>query len=164
MEIIFDNVRKYILALQEVGSFTAEDIATMSGVALGTVKNIISGKTEKNPGIVTILKIITALGGNLNDAVGYEKKKEIEVNSMISLKESYEIRISDITKESEDRIADIKEMCDIRVADIIKSCDTRVEDVLKCCEARVADVRKFYEDLIKNGNNNYPLQAGGFTK
>lgn len=155
MEIIFENVRKYILALQEAGGFTNEDIATMSGVAFGTVKNIISGKTEKNPGIVTILKIITALGGNLNDAVGYEKKKEIEVNSMISLKESYEIRIADIIKESDDRIADIKEMCDIRVADVIK-----------CCEARVSDIIKIYETILKQVNQSYSFDPGvsGFQK
>ena len=145
MEIIFENVRKYILALQEAGGFTNEDIATMSGVALGTVKNIITGKTEKNPGIVTILKIITSLGGNLNDAVGYEKKKEIEVNSMISLKESYEMRIADIISSSETRIEDIKAMCETRISDILKCCETRIADILKCCEMRIADYKEIYE-------------------
>lgn len=147
MEIIFENVRKYILALQDAGGFTNEDIATMSGVAIGTVKNIISGKTEKNPGIVTILKIITALGGNLNDAVGYEKKKEIEVNSMISLKESYEMRIADIINASETRIEDIKAMCETRIADILKCCETRIADMRQNYEERLNDYKEMIEGL-----------------
>ena len=138
MEIIMDNVRQYILALKEAGSFSTNDISNLSGVPIETVKNILSGKTSKNAGFGTVAKIIISLGGDLNELVGYEKKKEIEVNSTVSLKETYEMRISDIISSYETRIEDIKALCELRVS-----------DVQKCCEIRISDMRKNYEERLE---------------
>jgi transcriptional regulator with XRE-family HTH domain len=138
MEILMDNVRQYILALKEAGSFSTNDIANLSGVPLETVKNILSGKTSKNAGFGTIAKLVISLGGDLNELIGYEKKKEIEVNSTVSLKETYEMRISDITSSYETRIEDIKALCELRVS-----------DVQKCCEIRISDMRKNYEERLE---------------
>jgi transcriptional regulator with XRE-family HTH domain len=138
MEILMDNVRQYILALKEAGSFSTNDIANLSGVPLETVKNILSGKTSKNAGFGTIAKLVISLGGDLNELIGYEKKKEIEVNSTVSLKETYEMRISDITNSYETRIEDIKALCELRVS-----------DVQKCCEIRISDMRKNYEERLE---------------
>jgi transcriptional regulator with XRE-family HTH domain len=136
MEIGYDKVREYILALMKAGDFTYEDAANLSGTPAQTVRNIATGKTP-DPKFGTLAKIILSLGGDLNEIVGYEKKKEIEVNSTVSLKETYEMRIADLTKSYEDRIADIKAFS-----------DQRVEDVQKCYELRLADVKHFYEELI----------------
>ena len=133
-----DNVRQYILALKEAGSFSTNDISNLSGVPIETVKNILSGKTSKNAGFGTVAKIIISLGGDLNELVGYEKKKEIEVNSTVSLKETYEMRISDIISSYETRIEDIKALCELRVS-----------DVQKCCEIRISDMRKNYEERLE---------------
>ncbi len=138
MEILMDNVRQYILALKEAGSFSTNDISNLSGVPLETVKNILSGKTSKNAGFGTIAKLVISLGGDLNELIGYEKKKEIEVNSTVSLKETYEMRISDITNSYETRIEDIKALCELRVS-----------DVQKCCEIRISDMRKNYEERLE---------------
>ncbi len=138
MEILMDNVRQYILALKEAGSFSTNDISNLSGVPLETVKNILSGKTSKNAGFGTIAKLVISLGGDLNELIGYEKKKEIEVNSTVSLKETYEMRISDITSSYETRIEDIKALCELRVS-----------DVQKCCEIRISDMRKNYEERLE---------------
>lgn len=138
MEIVMDNVRQYILALKEAGSFSTNDISNLSGVPIETVKNILSGKTSKNAGFGTVAKIIISLGGDLNELVGYEKKKEIEVNSTVSLKETYEMRISDIINSYETRIEDIKALCELRVS-----------DVQKCCEIRISDMRKNYEERLE---------------
>ena len=136
MEIAIDKIKEYITALKNAGNFTLEDIANLSGIPLATVRNIFSGKTP-DARFSTVSKIIISLGGDLNELIGYEKKKEIEINSTVSLKETYEMRITDIINSYELRIADIKELC-----------NTRIEDVMKCCEARIADIRKIYEDLI----------------
>lgn len=138
MEILMDNVRQYILALKEAGSFSTNDISNLSGVPLETVKNILSGKTSKNAGFGTIAKLVISLGGDLNELIGYEKKKEIEVNSTVSLKETYEMRISDIASSYETRIEDIKALCELRVS-----------DVQKCCEIRISDMRKNYEERLE---------------
>lgn len=136
MEIALENAREYIVALKEAGNFTLEDIANVSGIPLQTVRNIISGKTP-DARFGTVAKIVLSLGGDLNELVGYEKKKEIEVNSTVSLKETYEMRIADLIKSYEERIEDIKTFCELRVADI-----------QRCCEVRIADSKRNFEERL----------------
>ncbi len=116
MEVIMENVRQYILALTKAGDFSQKDLADTSGVPLETVKNFLSGKTIKNTGFATIAKMIVALGGDMNASIGYEKKKEIEINTTLSLKETYEARIEELAKSYETRIEDYKGFCDLRMA------------------------------------------------
>lgn len=125
MEIGYDKIREYIGALLKAGDFSYEDAANLSGTPVQTIRNIVTGKTP-DPKFGTVAKLITALGGDLNEIIGYEKKKEIEVNSMVSLKETYEMRI----------------------ADLIKSYEERIEDVKALCEARIADMRQIYKEII----------------
>ena len=136
MEIVLEKARQYILALKEAGNFTHEDMANISGIPLPTIKNICSGKTP-DARFGTVAKIVISLGGDLNELVGYEHKKEIEVNSTVSLKETYEMRIADLINSYEQRIEDVKALCELRVA-----------DVQKCCDARIADLRQNYEERI----------------
>ena len=134
MEIGIEKVKEYIIALKNTGNFSYEDIANQSGIPLQTVRNIFTGKTP-DPRFNTIAKIIISLGGDLNELVGYEKKKEIEVNSTVSLKETYEMRIADLINSYEKRIEDIKAFCELRV-----------DDMQRCCELRLADMKRFYEE------------------
>jgi intein/homing endonuclease len=136
MEIGNDKIREYLNALKDSGDFTYEDIANLSGIPHQTVRNIYTGKTP-DPRFGTVAKIILSLGGDLNEIVGYEKKKEIEVNSTVTIKETYEMRIADLIKSYDDRIADIKSFS-----------DQRVVDVQKCYDLRLADMKKFYEERI----------------
>ena len=136
MEIGNEKVREYLTALKNTGNFSYEDIANLSGIPLQTVRNIYTGKTP-DPRFATIAKIIISLGGDLNEIIGYEKKKEIEVNSTVSLKETYEMRIADLIKSYETRIEDVKHFCELRVA-----------DVQKCCEIRLADMRRSFEERL----------------
>jgi DNA-binding Xre family transcriptional regulator len=125
MEIAVEKAREYILALKQAGNFTSEDMANISGIPLPTIRNICSGKTP-DARFGTIAKIVISLGGDLNELIGYEKKKEIEVNSTVSLKETYEMRI----------------------ADLIRSYDTRIEDIKAMCEIRIADIKQIYEERL----------------
>lgn len=146
MEIVLDKAREYILALKEAGNFTFEDIANISGIPLPTVKNICSGKTP-DARFGTIAKVVISLGGDLNELIGYEKNKEIAVNSTVSLKETYEMRIADLIKSYEDRIEDLKELCAARIA-----------DVQKCCDIRIADIKQNYEDRMKEQKELFMCQ------
>lgn len=141
MEIISGKTREYILALKEAGNFKYEDIANQSGIPLQTVRNICSGKTADSR-FDTIAKIVISLGGDLNEIVGYEKQKGIEVNSMVSLKETYEMRIADIINSYEQRIEDVKALCEIRIADVHKCCETRIADIKQNYEERIAELKR----------------------
>jgi transcriptional regulator with XRE-family HTH domain len=136
MEIGNEKAKEYLIALKETGSFSYEDIANLSGIPVQTVRNIYTGKTP-DPRFATVAKIIISLGGDLNEIIGYEKKKEIEVNSTVSLKETYEMRITDLIKSYEERIADVKALC-----------EQRVEDAQKCCELRLTDMKRNYEERL----------------
>ena len=138
MEIVLDKARDYILALKDAGNFTFEDMANVSGIPLQTIRNICSGKTP-DARFGTIAKVVISMGGDLNELIGYEKKKEIEVNSTVSLKETYEMRIADLIKSYETRIEDIKALC-----------ETRVSDVKNCCEIRLADMKRNYEERLND--------------
>ena len=128
MEIGMDKVKEYITALKNAGDFTYEDIANLSGIPHQTVRNIFTGKTP-DPRFATVAKIIISLGGDLNEIIGYEKKKEIEVNSTVSLKETYEMRIADLIKSYEDRIEDVKAFCELRLADTRKCYEERITEL-----------------------------------
>lgn len=143
MEFAIEKAKEYILALKQAGNFTAEDIANLSGIPLPTIRNIITGKTP-DARFGTIAKIVISLGGDLNELIGYEKKKEIEINSTVSLKETYEMRIADLIKSYEDRIEDIKKLCDIRVADVQKCCDIRIADMKQIFEERLKEQREIF--------------------
>lgn len=125
---INDRVKEYLTALKDAGDFTYEDIANLSGIPQQTVRNIYTGKTP-DPRFATVAKIIISLGGDLNEIIGYDKKKEIEVNSTVSLKETYEMRIADLVKSYEERIEDIKAFCELRLADMRKSYEERIAEL-----------------------------------
>ena len=141
MEIGYDRIREYIVALMKAGNFTYEDAANLSGTPVQTVRNIATGKTP-DPKFGTVAKIIISLGGDLNEIVGYEKKKEIEVNSTVSLKETYEMRIADLVKSYEERIEDVKAFSDQRVADLKKLYEERFEDLKKLYAELLAELRE----------------------
>ena len=141
MEIGNEKVREYLVALKNSGNFSYEDIANLSGLPQQTVRNIFSGKTP-DPRFATVAKIIISLGGDLNEIIGYEKKKEIEVNSTVSLKETYEMRIADLVKSYDTRIDDLKSLCELRIADVQRCCEVRLADMRKCYEERLAEQRE----------------------
>ena len=145
MEIVFDKAKDYILALKEAGSFTSEDIANISGIPLSTVRNICTGKTP-DARFGTIAKLVISLGGDLNELIGYEKKKEIEVNSTVSLKETYEMRIADLIKSYEARIEDMKAFCELRISDVQKCCETRISDMRHSFEERLTEQKQLLLD------------------
>ena len=128
MEVLNNKVREYLHALKDAGPFSYEDIANVSGIPIQTVRNIYTGKTH-DPGFATIAKIIISLGGDLSEIIGYEKKKEIEVNSTVSLKETYEMRIADQAKAYEARIEDVKALCELRLADMRKIYEDRIAEL-----------------------------------
>ena len=154
MEIVLDKARDYILALKDAGNFTAEDMANISGIPLSTIRNICSGKTP-DARFGTVAKLVISLGGDLNELIGYEKKKEIEVNSTVSLKETYEMRIADIIKSYEARIEDLKNLCELRISDIQSCCETRVSDLKHNFEERLEAQKQLLLSLKLNNNENF---------
>lgn len=73
----YATVKNRILVLCEEKHFTINKLATESGVAPSTVKNILYGKS-KNPGIVTLKMLCDGLGISLIDFFNAPEFKELE--------------------------------------------------------------------------------------
>lgn len=152
LDSLLQRIREYIIFLKETGNFTWEDIEKLSGEPASTLRKFCSGKTE-NIHFDALLNIVSALGGNINDAVSYSQQKEAEVNSVITLKESYEQQIDALIKSFEARMEDMQKTCEIRIDDIEKVCESRINDILKCCELRVSDLKQGYETRLQEYKN-----------
>lgn len=87
-------VKDYLNTLKSAGGYSWADIANISGIPETTVRKVFSGETA-DPRFETIAKLVIAMGGDMNDAVDNKKKKEIEISSTITLKESCEMRLED---------------------------------------------------------------------
>ena len=87
-------VKDYLHALKDAGDYSWADISSVSGYPESTIRKIFSGETA-DPRFETVAKIVLAMGGDLGEAISHSKKKEIEVSSTISLKESCDQRLAD---------------------------------------------------------------------
>ena len=87
-------VKDYLNTLKSAGGYSWADIANISGIPEATVRKVFSGETA-DPRFETIAKLVIAMGGDINDVINNKKKKEIEISSTISLKESCEMRLDD---------------------------------------------------------------------
>lgn len=98
----------YLNALKTKGNFTYDSISKLSGVPEATIKNIFSGKTE-DPRFDTVSAIVASMGGSLDAVYTVAKKEDVETNSVLALKETYEQRIKETNEHYQQRITDIKE-------------------------------------------------------
>ena len=127
----------YLNTLKTQGNFTFETISKLSGVAEPTVKNIFYGKTD-DPRFETVSKIIKAMGGSLDAVYSATKKEDMEANSVIAIKESYESRIKNLTEHFQQHHDDLKEGYEKRLADkreIIDSCNKHIQTLEKECRS-----------------------------
>lgn len=88
-------VRDYLNALKNKGNFTATEIANLSGIPEATIRKILSGETA-DPRFDTVAKLVSAMGGSMDEVLENKVEKDIEMNALLVLKETYEERIKDI--------------------------------------------------------------------
>ncbi len=93
-------VKDYLNALKNKGNFSWSDLSNLSGIPDATIRKIFSGETA-DPRLETVVKLVTAMGGSMDELVnGGEKKEEVEMNAIMAIKEVYEARIADIKESS----------------------------------------------------------------
>ena len=73
----YTAIKNRILSLCEEKRFTINKLATESGVAPSTIKNILYGKSQ-NPGIVTLKILCDGLGISLFEFFDTEVFKKLE--------------------------------------------------------------------------------------
>lgn len=100
-------VKNYLISLKNKGNFTWSDLSEMSGLPEATIRKIFSGETA-DPRFETVAKLVSAMGGSLDEIIQGKKASEIETNAVIAIKESYEARISDLKASALEHITSLK--------------------------------------------------------
>lgn len=95
-------VKEYLKNLKSKGNFSWSELSSLSGIPDATIRKIFSGETA-DPRMETVVKLITAMGGSLDELAYGEKKKETEINAIMAMKEVYETRIAEIKESSAER-------------------------------------------------------------
>ena len=94
-------VRESLKALQIKADISCAEWSNLSTVPEATIRKILSGETP-DPRFDTIVKLVSSVGGSVDDVIGGKKGSEIENNAVIVLKEAYESRIDALRERVED--------------------------------------------------------------
>lgn len=92
-------MKDYLNALKSKGNFSWGDLSSLSGLPDATIRKIFSGETA-DPRLETVARLVTAMGGSLDEMIGRGKKEKVEMNAIMTVKEVYEARIADIKASS----------------------------------------------------------------
>lgn len=85
-------VKDSLKALQIKVGISCSEWSKLSTVPEATIRKILSGETP-DPRFDTIVKLVTSVGGSMEDIIGAKKESEIENKAVIVLKDTYEARI-----------------------------------------------------------------------
>lgn len=94
-------VKDRLNALKIKADISCAEWSKLSTVPEATIRKILSGETP-DPRFDTVMKLVAAVGGSMDDVVGVKKEAEIENNAVLTLKEAYESRIEALRERVED--------------------------------------------------------------
>ena len=94
-------VKESLKALQTKAGITLLEWSNLSTVPEATIRKILSGETQ-SPSFDNVLKLVTSVGGSMDDVIGAKKESDIENNAVMVLKEAYESRIEALRERIED--------------------------------------------------------------
>ena len=100
-------VRDYLVSLKNKGNFSWTDLSEMSGLPDTTIRKIFSGETA-DPRFETVVRLVSAMGGSLDDILGKKEEEKIEINAILALKDTYELRISEMKLSSSELISSLR--------------------------------------------------------
>ena len=86
-------VKDNLNALKLKVGISCSEWSKLSTVPEVTIRKILSGDTP-DPRFETIFKLVSSVGGSMDDIFGGKKETEIENNAVMVLKDTYETKIS----------------------------------------------------------------------
>lgn len=101
-------VREYLTSLKNKGNFSWSELSEMSGLPDATIRKIFSGETA-DPRFETVARLVTAMGGSLDEILGKAKPEmKAEASAVTDVREIYEVRIEEIKRSSVEHIESLK--------------------------------------------------------
>lgn len=135
-------VNRYLRQLKEKTEMSWADIALASRIPESTLRKIFSGET-KSPSFDTVMQIVIAMGGSINDLVaGVDPNTVIDPNQVISKAHEHQPEgcrglhgechmVMSVTNTYEARIIDLKESFTERSIHYRNQNDARLDDMKK---------------------------------
>lgn len=80
-------------ALKTKAGISCSEWSKLSTVPEPTIRKILSGETP-DPRFESVYKLVTSIGGSMDEIVGVKKEAEIENNAVMVLKDTYETKIA----------------------------------------------------------------------
>lgn len=80
-------------ALKTKAGISCSEWSKLSTVPEPTIRKILSGETP-DPRFDSVYKLVTSVGGSMDEIVGVKKEAEIETNAVMVLKDTYETKIA----------------------------------------------------------------------
>ena len=111
-------VKDYLATLKNAGDYSWTEISNITGLPESTIRKIFSGETA-DPRFETVQRLVSAMGGSLDEISERKKGEEPETNAVMAVKEVYEARIQDIKASEAEYVASLKR-------------DKRVLTILSC--------------------------------
>lgn len=100
-------VKEYLNELKTAGNFSWNDLSKLSGLPDATIRKIFSGETA-DPRLETVVRLVTAMGGSMDELVGGSKKEEAETNGILPIEAFYEARIAEIKASSAELVNSLR--------------------------------------------------------
>lgn len=120
--------------------------ATLNLVPESTVKNLCTKKTD-NPGIITLMRIMDAVGGSFDEMLHPEKNKdEVKETSILAIKDLYLAQREETQANNEAHIANIRAHYEQHISEKNAS----FEKIETHYEKRLADKREVIAELEKH--------------
>ena len=95
-----DFMPKYLAQLREKSGLSWVELSAATRLPDSTIRKIFNGETT-DPRLETISLIVSAMGGSLDTLVsGKPEMRDVEMNALNLLRESYEKRIQDMRTSS----------------------------------------------------------------
>ena len=94
-------VKDRLNALKIKAGVSCAEWSKLSTVPEPTIRKILSGESP-DPRFDTVFKLVTSIGGSMDDIVGATKESEIENNAVMVLKDAYESRIEALRERLDD--------------------------------------------------------------
>lgn len=145
-----EKLSSYLNEKRVQNGLTYEALANISNIPEPTIKNLCSGKT-KNPGIETIIPIITAVGGSFDEMINGKNNDEVKETSIIAIKDVYEYQLAALKETNEEHVHNIRSHYEQHHEDLKENYERRLSDKRELIES--------YKEQIQNLK-----KEGHFTK
>lgn len=141
-----EKLSSYLNEKRVQNGLTYEAVANISNIPEPTIKNLCTGKT-KNPGIETIIPIMTAVGGSFDEMINGKNNDEVKETSIIALKDVYKYQLAALKETNEEHIHNIRSHYEQHHEDLKENYERRLSDKRELLESYKEHIKTLEKEV-----------------